>query len=251
MDEINLNQPQPKQPEKSEPLKPYIATKQRKVWPWFVLLSLIIFVLAGYVGYYDVYPKYFKKTAETVDNEVKTETSVETNTDTAKTITATTNFDKVTDIGVTWATPKKLADQGLFTINTKYEGMGGCDSIDYYSVGTTSSGSEIIFAYANCSPQTNEVYRFVKRGSNYFLLKKNSSPSPVSEEDPYYGNKYSVDADFVLQSLLPDASITQGKSVLIYQYNSNIAYDSDFTSGDKLLDTRWGELYLESANTFI
>lgn len=220
------------------------SIKHKIVWPWFVLLAIVVAGLAGYIGYKEIYlVKYAKKVSK--DSNISTQgESVVSSEEVAE-------IQKISDLGVNWTTPLKLPDQGLFAINKDYEDMGGCSSIDYYSVGTTSSGSEIIFTYANCLPLSNNVYHFLKKNDQYYLIQKNSSIPPSSSDAAYYNGtvKYLINSDYVLQSILPDETIQKGNSILVHQFNSNIPFDTEYAAGDKILETKWGDLYREVANS--
>lgn len=237
---MNENDLQNRGEERPTPI-PLTLPKKRVVWPWFVLLILIIVALGGYIAYKEV---YLPMQAKNNDSSAQTKTD-----DNAGEVdTKTDKVDAMTDSGVTWVTPQKLSDLGLFTKNAAFEGMGEYSATDYYKSGTTASGGEIILAFPQTSPASNVVYRFIKRDAKYYLLAKNSSSLPTAD-DAYNIGKFESDSSYVLQSLLPDATISKGNTVLVYQFTGNVAAESGFTSGDSLWQSKWGDLYLEDGKT--
>ena len=234
MEEIKI-EAKPDQPEQQAKA----PAKKRKIWPLIVLLILVILgggaVFGYYGGYYD---KYFKKSAK--EEPKKTEEKAKEKTgEVAKT-------DKVVDEGVTWTTPKKLDDLGLFMKAENIEDMmGGYDGTNYYLVGKTASGYDIISAFPIAFPEVGDVFRIIKKGDKYYKVDKNSK---YVNSDFYYTDSskgVETDNETVFKSLLPDQVVVNGDTESTYSYTGDITLAEGSTDGSKLAETNWGDLYIE------
>ncbi|MDH4358671.1 MAG: hypothetical protein OEV37_01820 [Candidatus Berkelbacteria bacterium] len=151
----------------------------------------------------------------------------------------------VVDEGVAWIKPpEKLDDLGLFSKKEGFEGMGEYQSTDYYKVATTTEGSEIITAVVNVAvPGVGEdIHRFVKRGGTYYRIAQNSFNE---NGDMYNWGGFQQEQNYVLKSLLNEKVISQGKTDLTHSFLGGIEAAEGFSSGGKLMSTKWGELKLE------
>jgi hypothetical protein len=217
--------------------------KPKRKLPWHFWVLLVILILG--VGYI-VYAQYGSQIADKLFGPVpvSTDTSVTakpvTNNSTATTTTPATT--KVTDEGVTWKTPVKLGDLGLFTANASYDGPGGMSGATYYSVGSTSTGSEIIVAEVQVF--SVEIHRFLKKDGKYIRLAKNSHELTTGGEYTL-NSAVTEDSSFYFKSLLPDKTMTKGETDLTYQFDGAIATDDGYDAGTKVDDTNWGDLKLE------
>lgn len=223
------------------------ASKKRKKGAgfWVVLILIILIVLAG--GYL-AYAKYGEQIGNKLFGPAPKDSSSESSSssNTATTDDTTPVVTKVVDDGVTWITPVKLADLGLFSKDPNFEGLGEYLGTTYYKVATTSTGGEIIVAEVSSSG--SGIFRFIKRNNQYYLISLNSSK--VSSEAGYLTNGFTTDSSYFLKSLAPDKSITKSETELIYQEDGTITAESGFTAGAQIVDTAWGGLYLETGKAF-
>jgi len=151
----------------------------------------------------------------------------------------------VVDEGVAWIKPpEKLDDLGLFSKKEGFEGMGEYQGTDYYKVATTTEGAEIITAIVKAAvPGVGEdIHRFIKKKGTYYRIEKNSFNEMG---DLYTWGGFEQEESFVLKSLLNDKVISEGKTDLTSVFLGGIEPAEGFTSGAKLLLTKWGQLKLE------
>lgn len=151
--------------------------------------------------------------------------------------------EKIVDEGVTWIKPEKMDDQGLFSLPTSGEGMGICDQIDYYKVGTMTSGAIIIDANINCGMSGMLLERIVKNGDESKRIVKNST-SFTNEITP--AKNLIDDNSFIFKSLTTDKTILKGSTQLVSSEQQRLAVDkSSILATKKLASTKWGNLNLE------
>lgn len=226
--------------EKTEPeVKEAPVIKVKPNWlvkNWLVLcLVLVVVILGSYVGY-GAYGSYKDKNLVTVTPTV---------TATATPTVAPSQTDRIVDEGVTWVTPERLDD---LNIVRKSSGNAGQDyqSTQYYKVGFTSSGSDIVLAkieFAGMGTYYN-FQRFLKKGTSYTLLSKNSDNYDVNNGPFELVYESSTSGGTVLQSILPDESFIDGKTKMVYaEYPSRNVEFADGETGSKIGNTKWGDLY--------
>ncbi len=227
----------------SAPAKP-----KRKGLFWLILILIIIIVAAGgYIAYGKYGPQINKLLGIASDQSSNTSNSSDSAKKAADT-TATKDavVEKVVDDGVTWQTPTKLADLGLFRKDPNFEGLGEYQGTNYYQVATTATGGQIIVA--EVSAIDTAIYRFIKRNGLYYLITLNSPK--VESGSGYLSDKFTPDTSYFLKSLAPDKSITKGETLLVYQIDGAIENKENMTTGNKIVDTKWGGLYLEQGKAF-
>lgn len=201
-----------------------------------IVLGLIVIIGAGTGGYY-YQSKKLDKSAPAPS------TTVSTTMPTSTSPSALTN--KIIDKGITWLNPpQKLNDLGIYKASspeaTDYK------ETQYYKIATTANKQDIILARVVLEGLGNyyKYFRFVKTEANYQLILQNSDD--LEEDMPFSkAVDYATDSSFVLNSLLPDSTITENNTYLI---NSNatggreLDFNSD-TIGTKIYSTKWGDLY--------
>lgn len=209
---------------------------------WLVVVLIILVLLLG--GYL-VYQNYGSQILDKLlgkQGQAGSSGSASTNSS-AKTI-GQSSVDKVTDEGVTWQTPEKLGDLGLFNKNDSFEGLAGYNGTVYYKVGTTSTGGEIIVAASDpYSMGDVDIHRIIKRDGKYYLLSKNSS---IAEYQSYTASyQLTDDPTFVFKSLSPEKAFTKGETELVYQFDGAIDSQKGYSVATKIGDTKWGDLMVE------
>lgn len=193
-----------------------------------VLLAVLTVCLGGFL----VYGMYFQKD----QSEVKKE-------DTAVVrVSPSPQSERIEDEGVTWQSPQKLEDLGLFEKAGEESYYG---NTDYYKVGTIISGDDIILAVVNYdSPANPNIHRFVGQDGKYKRLVKNSDD--ISYESYFTTDKVESDESYVFKSLLADPVIinrnTQLSSSMRYEF---YAQAPEGATKKKVSDTKWGDMYLE------
>ena len=156
--------------------------------------------------------------------------------------------DKIEDEGVTWTAPKKIDDQGLFS---KANNDSSYSSTDYYQVGTTSSGGDIIVAVINVDGLmvSQPIHLIIKNGDSYKRITQNSYDIDYSIYNS--DKKLGEDSSFVFKSLLADKVITKGKTELVStQYPKFVPENNSKLETKKIASTKWGDLYLEKSTSF-
>lgn len=226
----------PKPPEKP------IKKKGHRTMVWLIIIFLIV-ALSGlaYGAYSGGYLDEMLGIKKETSNESKT---AETKTDKTETVETASTVAKVTDAGVTWIKPEKLADLGLFEKVASYEGMGEYSGTTYYKVGTTSVGSEIIDAIVLGIDR--DFHRFLKRDGIYYRVKQNSADLDYQMYTPT--KSVIEDTTTLFKSLLPDKTITSGETDMIFQLQGGVEKDESFSVGQKVSTTKWGDLYLEKGS---
>lgn len=214
-------------------------TKSKPKVRWWLWLILIVVIVA--TGGYLAYARYSEQISEYLfgSDPSSSNSTANTSDNTANTSTES-EVEKIVDAGVTWKTPVKLGDLGLFENNPSFEGIGGYQGTTYYLVGTTSTGAEIIVA--EVSAWDAEIHRFLKKDGAYTRLTKNSHE--ISSEGEYITN-FKSDSSFYFKSLSPDSTITKGETDLSYYADGPITLVSGYDSGTKVATTKWGDLKVE------
>jgi hypothetical protein len=206
---------------------------------WIIIgLVTALLLLGGYEAY-----NYYT-------NNLPSDTSTSTPT-TLKTVgTSTTAATQVTATftdGVTWITPEKLGDLGLFKIlgsDTKNVTKSLIVETAYYKVGTKVNGDEIILAQV-APDGMGTVYdfqRFIKSSDKYSLITQNSDG--IDRYDSRTIGTFTQDATTKFDSILPDTTITKGDTKLTKQGHIGIS-EARFvtTSESEIATTSWGKLY--------
>lgn len=210
--------------EVEESLKP-----QKKVSPWLIVL-IVVLVLAviGVAAYFVIRLRSAGKSSST-----PTKTS--------------SLSDRIVDEGVTWITPQKLEDLGLFE---KISDQSAFTNADYFKVGTTASGGEIIVAEINIDGPvlTKPVHLLVKKGEEYRFLTMNGDS--IESDFGYTTSTKVVEQtnSIVFKSLLSDKVISKGTTELVESDNMGIVSmrsDDAKPKGEskKVESTKWGDLY--------
>jgi hypothetical protein len=199
-----------------------------------IIIVAVLAVLVVAVGAYASF-NYYK------DKQDAKVTATVTPTATASVSVTVTADDRVVDEGVTWIKPEKMEDQKLFDVSS----TGDCQStaIDYYKVGTTSSGGVIIDANLNCGMGGLYLERLIKSDTETKLITKNSTKLDANVQVAVGTNP---DSSFVFNSLLPDQTITKGLTQLISSESQKFDTNKSWvTSTKKLASTKWGNLNLD------
>jgi len=160
----------------------------------------------------------------------------------------TATQERIEDEGVTWLTPEKIEDQGLFE-------KSGVDSFysstDYYKVGKTSTGGEILLAVINIDEPRNDqpIHRILKNSDSYKRIVQNSADF---SNDGYQPTKKLVNENsYVFKSLLADKVITKNQTDLISLQNPVFYYENKSeTVEKKIASTKWGDMYLELGRSY-
>jgi hypothetical protein len=156
--------------------------------------------------------------------------------------------EKIIDEGVTWTTPEKIDDQGLFE---KTGSDSSYDSTDYYKVGKTSSGGEIIIALINFNAPglDTPIHRIIKNGESFKRIAQNSSE--ITGGEYQMAKKLSTDSSFVFKSLLPDTIIAKDQTDLISVQKPRFIKEANPDATEKkIISTKWGDLFLEKSNSY-
>lgn len=163
--------------------------------------------------------------------------------------TATATPDRVIDDGVTWISPQKLDDQGLFE---KVTADSAYDSADYYKVGTTSTGGDIILATVNLNEMTGgylPIHRFIKNGDSYKRIVQNSAD--FGSEGYSITKKTTNDESYVFKSLISDKVISKDQTDLISVQSPRFTLTTDPNATQKkIASTKWGDLILETSKSY-
>jgi len=161
----------------------------------------------------------------------------------------TASPDRVVDEGVTWLTPQKITDQELFE---KSGEDSAYTSTDYYKVGTTLSGGEIILARVNLDAMmggNTPIHRIIKNGDSYKRIVQNSAE--INNDGYFPTKKLTDDSSYVFKSLVPDKIISKDQTDLISVQNPSFPLEKDPESETKkITSTKWGDLYLELAGSY-
>lgn len=215
-------------------------------WAIWVLVILVVVVSGGYLAYAGYGEKIAEKLFGPAPKSSSDSSSTSNSVSTPKSDEEDTAVTKVVDEGVTWKTPVKLDDLGLFIKNASYEGMGDFGGATYYSVGSTSTGAEIIAAIIDYNGLgSGEVHRFLKKAGVYTRLTQNSSELVAGADSVYTTANFKDDTTFYFKSLSPDKSLINGETALTYQFDGAIDTETGFDAGTKMDDTKWGDLKLE------
>jgi hypothetical protein len=208
--------------------------KRRAGAVWLVVLIVVLALGVtgggGYFGY-----KFYKSRQASRNNQSSSASKV---TDAAT--TPTSKVARVVDEGVTWITPVKLDDLKLFSAVGENSMV---DSTDYYKVGTTAAGSDIVVAQVRFQMGGLAVHRFIKKDGQYLFLGKNSDA--IDRENYGYETSANVgQSDTVFKSLLADKIISKGQTDLIQQSDTGIAESETQAAGTAKLiqETKWGNL---------
>ena len=157
--------------------------------------------------------------------------------------------DKVVDDGVTWLSPQKIDDQGLFE---KSGNDSSYTSADYYKVGSTSTGGEVILALANfdgIGGLTQPIHRFIKNGDSYKRIAQNSAD--FGSDGYYTTKKVTNDSSYVFKSLIPDKIISKDQTDLVSVQTPRFTISPDpEATAKKIASTKWGDLILETSKSY-
>ncbi len=155
------------------------------------------------------------------------------------------------DEGITWLTPRvKLADLGLFkaTTHNADDPGAGYTGTDYYKVATTSDGGEIILAIVKVETMgtSDDFHHFLKKNGTYYWLSENSDTIGADGVNVYARTTSDTNSTFVIKSLQLDKTLTKGSTKLTQDTGASRvdSFASDTTAGDKVAETKWGDLYL-------
>jgi len=227
---------------KGEELHIQLPKKKKRNLLWLWILLAVIIVGGGISAYAG--RGYIKKLLglEKKSEESKTETPASTTTEPTKTPSI-----KIVDECVTWQKPETLVDLKLFKAGTSSDFEGAYQGTTYFKVADTCDGGEIVLAKVKMEVMGifYDYHRFLKKGSTYYWLSKNSDK--VGADGNYY-SRTTTDSDntYTLLSLLPDATIAKNTTDLKLQYDSskleNFVISTE--TGTKLEETKWGDLYL-------
>lgn len=211
--------------------KPLEKTKTNKAMWVIVALSAVVLILLGYIAY-----GYYQSS-----DEAKAPSPTATATADLIDQTQTATVDRVVDEGVNWISPEKISDQGIIQENKSYEGIGSFGKVEYYKVGTNSSGNDIIDAVVTAMGY--DIQRFIKKDGQFYRVVKNSSDI----DELYTMSNFQSDNSTYFKSLAPEKLITKDETELIFQAYGPIenSPDEKFSSGKKIDETRWGNLYQE------
>ncbi len=156
--------------------------------------------------------------------------------------------DRIVDEGVTWQEPQKIDDQGLFE---KSGSNSDYMSTDYYKVGTTASGGEIVLAKVNIAGMgdTYSIQRIIKNGETYKRISQNSEAIDGNSFAPT--SKLEQDSSYSFKSLFADKVITKDDTELISSQSSKFAIElSPDSETKKIASTKWGDMFLEKTNSY-
>jgi len=217
-------------------------SKREKV---LLIILGVIFVLAGGYSAYAYRDKIFKKNAKPVAT-----TNSNTNSENSNTNSGRITITPIVDAGVTWITPEKLDNLGLFTQKDNFD----CDvsTMEYYKVANLSGGGEIIIDKASCGIGGNYKILFKKdaAGKYNYLTKHNDVNGPViSTPDNFladYGSKTALDSTTSYSSLLtPDTLIIDNGSTLKKTNTGfeNAVFFSELKNATKVGLSSYGSLY--------
>lgn len=168
----------------------------KSMWA-IVALSAVVLILAGYIAY-----GYYQSNNES--KKIISPTATATIDLIEQTQPAT--VDRVIDEGVSWISPEKLSDQGIIQENKSYEGMGSFGKVEYYKVGTNSSGNDIIDAVVTAMGY--DIQRFVKKDGQFYRVAKNSSEA----DELYSMSNFQIDNSTYFKSLEPEKLITKDET---------------------------------------
>ena len=208
--------------------------KKTAVWSIVVIIVLLVALLAS-VGYFYVWPTYFKK------QSAPSQTSA--NTDQNKTDQNKDNEVKnaVTDPGVNWIKPEKLADLNLIKLGGDgwiYEVKG------YYKVATLENGGELILATAQPEgPSAPELLRFKKDSDGkYTYLVKNSSVKDFKQYSAFLADEVVENPTLSYNSLTPPNLVNLAKTNFKLISGSTGLF-SDLAKTKEIGKTEYGTFY--------
>ena len=208
-----------------------------------IIMAAVIVILLGAIGAlaYNVQKQKAKSTT----------TATPARPSAAPRASATANPNRVVDAGVTWKTPEKLSDLGLFIKSGNNDGPGGgYVGTTYYEVATVNDGSTIIDAYVKVSGMGEwySLYRFVEKAGQYQLIEKNSAKIEAGESFALVddSSKLIKNSTKVFKSILPDEKITHQTTVLVQKPDDsgNATFVDNTNAGQKVGETKWGDLFL-------
>lgn len=222
----------------------HIEKQKPDVKTWIIIGLVVALVgLGGYMAY--GYYANGDNSDDTTATVTPTTTQKTTATTTATTA-ATQTTPSFTD-GVTWITPEKLGDLGLFKIldsTTTNVTKSLIVETSYYKVGTKSNGDQVILAQV--APEgmgiAYDLQRFVKSGDAYALVTQNSDGT--DNYDSRTLGTFTRDTTTKFDSILPDATITRGDTKLTKQGHIGISEARFVTTSESVITTtKWGKLY--------
>ena len=198
----------------------------------WILLAVIVLLLAavGALAYQQI-----KNRFEKPQKESASPTATVASTATPKTI----------DAGVTWITPVALSDLGFFAKNQNFDGMGELSSVNYYKVGATADGNDIIDAVITYAPTSYDVFRIIKKSDGYYKVTKNSR-NAFGNTDAIVESGLKIDGTTEFKSLNPDKKMIKGQMKLTFSFNGGIEKESGYSNGSKIDDTNTRPIYSET-----
>jgi len=196
---------------------------------WLIVIIVVLGVAGiGAAGYFYVYPKYFKKTVKT----------------TPATTPATVKTAAVTDPGVTWIEPQKLADLKLVKTLADDKESSISEAPNYYKIANLTGGGELILAVAQPDgPAQPELLRFKKSAEGrYSYLRNNSAEKDFNIFSKFLAKDVLDDFSITYQSLTPPAYLTIKNTTFKLASNEGLFAGVKDVSV-KVAETEYGNLY--------
>lgn len=207
--------------------------KKIAVWPIVVIIVLFVALVAS-IGYFYVWPTYFKDKPTTTTNQTNTAINEPSDdTDTVK--------GDVTDPGVTWLKPQKLDDLGLI----KLGGDGWIYEVKaYYKIANLDNGGELILALAQPEgPSSLELLRFKKdKDGKYAYVVKNSTVKDFRQYSAFLADGVVDDGSTSYNSLTPPNLVTI-LGTNFKQVSGSTGLFSDLTKTKEIGKTEYGAFY--------
>lgn len=204
-------------------------------WLWIAVVVVILIGGAFAAWYYLIGPG-------------KTKTATTTPTTNFTSTSDSTKNKPIVDAGVTWITPLKIDDLGLFD-NTKLDGNFVPDETKYYQIANLTSGGQLILAVLTPnSPSGPLRQRFSKDAAGkYTYIKK------ASDDLTPYLNNVSVEAMFksgvAFDAVTSYGQLTAPETLLTtknYKFSSDFVYStflSELKNPKKVDDSVYGPIF--------
>jgi len=233
-EELKNDNIEPEQPIEDDAEKPSgeMTTGKNKSSKWLAIIIIVLAVVIVGLSIYVV--KILRQDTIELASDVTIKTVMEG--------TGTQAGD-----GTTWITPEKLEDLKLFSAIV---GEAGVDytGTDYYKVGTTKDGEDIIIAKVKITGMMDytELHRFVRGGGVITRIVKNSNPI---DSDAYAIAGFKDDTDRSFPDLSVDSNITEGSTKLVLLDSGWFPTSSDeLPVGKRVKQTQWGDLMLTTTD---